>query len=116
MAELNWHSRINNNQATILQATGSQYLKELDGHEIQPLQAESLLDLLQDKKWQREQPIFWEHEGNSAIRLGQFKLVREHGKSWELYDMEVDRTELNNLASKQKPLEGELLKQYQACS
>ena len=99
---------------TILQATGCQYLSELDGHEIQPLQGESLLDLLQGNEWQREQPIFWEHEGNSAIRLGQFKLVREHGKPWELYDMEVDRTELNNLAGMKKPLEAELLKQYQA--
>jgi arylsulfatase len=99
---------------TILQATGSRYLNELDGHQIQPLQGESLFDLMQGKEWQREQPIFWEHEGNSAIRLGQFKLVREHGKDWELYDMEVDRTELHDLAGKQKPLQAELLKQYQA--
>jgi arylsulfatase len=99
---------------TILQATGSQYLTELDGHAIQPAQGESLLDLLQGRQWQRQLPIFWEHEGNSAIRLGQFKLVREHGKPWELYDMEVDRSELHNLAGKQKRLEAELLGQYRA--
>ena len=99
---------------TILQASGSDYLTELDGHEIQPLQGESLLDLLEGKTWQREQPIFWEHEGNSAIRLGQFKLVRQFDQAWELYDMETDRTELNNLIGKNAPLEKELLKQYQA--
>jgi arylsulfatase len=99
---------------TILQATGSRYPGELDGHEIQPLQGESIFELLRGNEWQRQQPIFWEHEGNSAIRLGQFKLVREHGRSWELYDMEVDRTELRNLAGRNMPLETELLMQYQA--
>ncbi len=99
---------------TILQVTGSKYLGELDGHQIQPLQGESLLDLLQGKEWHREQPIFWEHEGNSAIRLGQFKLVRTHDHPWELYDMEADRTELNNLAGKNKPGELDMLKQYES--
>ncbi|WP_164660884.1 arylsulfatase [Tropicibacter sp. Alg240-R139] len=82
---------------TILAATGTAYLKELGGHEIQPTQGESLLPLLQGAEWLREQPIFFEHEGNAAIRLGQFKLVRLHGQDWELYDMEADRTELHNL-------------------
>ena len=99
---------------TILQATGSAYLDELDGHPVQPLQGESLFDLLQGKTWSREQPIFWEHEGNAAIRLGQFKLVREHGRDWELYDMETDRTELHDIAGRNRPLEKELLGQYRA--
>ena len=99
---------------TILEASGSQYLSEIGGHETQPLQGESLMHLLDGKSWQREQPIFWEHEGNSAIRLGQFKLVRQHNHDWELYDMETDRTELNNLIGKNARLETELLKQYQA--
>jgi arylsulfatase A-like enzyme len=99
---------------TILEASGSSYLNEIGGHETQPLQGESLMHLLDGNTWQREQPIFWEHEGNSAIRLGQFKLVRQHNQNWELYDMETDRTELNNLIGKNARLETELLKQYQA--
>ncbi len=98
---------------TILQATGSNYLSELGGHAIQPLQGESFLDLLSGKQWEREQPIFFEHEGNCAVRLDNFKLVRKHGCDWELYDMDADRTELNNFAGKNAPLEKELLKQYQ---
>ena len=46
------------------------------------------------------------------MRLGQFKLVRQHGSNWELYDMEVDRTELNNLAGKNPRLETEMVTQY----
>ena len=76
------------------------------------MQGESLMSLFQGKAWDREQPIFWEHEGNAAIRLGQFKLVRQHAQDWELYDMEADRTELRNLIGKKPKLEAEMVGQY----
>ena len=47
------------------------------------------------------EPIFWEHEGNAAVRWGQWKLVREYKKDWELFDIEKDRTEMNNLAHRE---------------
>ncbi len=97
---------------TILEATESTYLSELGGHAIQPLQGESFLPLLTGSEWTREQPIFFEHEGNAAVRLGNFKLVKLHGRPWELYDMDVDRTELNNLAGSNAALETDLLKRY----
>ena len=98
---------------TILEASGSTYLNELDGHAIQSAQGESLMNLLKSKDWRRSQPIHFEHEGNCAIRFENFKLVKQHGFAWELYDMDVDRTELNNLAGSNHPLEQELLKQYE---
>jgi arylsulfatase A-like enzyme len=49
-----------------------------------------------------ETPVFWEHEGNRAMRDGQWKLAWSGNGSWELYDMETDRTEMHDL-SKQKP-------------
>ena len=97
---------------TILEATGCPYVSELGGHAIQPLQGESLLDLLSGKDWARQQPIFFEHEGNCAVRLDNFKLVKTHGGAWELYDMDVDRTELNDLAGQNRPLVRELRKAY----
>ncbi|AUQ66221.1 arylsulfatase [Phaeobacter inhibens] len=98
---------------TILEAAGAAYQTEVGGHDIQPLQGESLLGLFQGKDWQRAQPIFFEHEGNAAIRLGQFKLVRLHDCPWELYDIEADRTELTNLAGLTPALENDLIRQYQ---
>ena len=44
------------------------------------------------------EPLYWEHEGNAAMRWGNWKLVREYKKPWELYEIDADRTELNNLA------------------
>ena len=97
---------------TVLEATGSPYPTELGGHEIQPLQDESFLGLLKGAQWSRQQPIYFEHEGNCAVRQGRFKLVRKYGCDWELYDMDADRTELNDLAGTNEPLETSLLNAY----
>ena len=43
--------------------------------------------------------MFWEHEGNAAVRIGQWKLVKRYPRAWELYDMDADRTELHDLAA-----------------
>ena len=53
------------------------------------------------KRWQREQALHWEHEGNCALRDDNLKLVRQHEGDWELYDMESDRTEMSNMAKEQ---------------
>ena len=49
------------------------------------------------RNWQRNAPIFWEHEGSRAMRDGQWKIVSEVGRGWEIYNMDEDRTELTNL-------------------
>ncbi|MCC9656600.1 arylsulfatase [Rhodopirellula halodulae] len=47
------------------------------------------------------QPMFFEHEGNAMMRAGDWKLVREYKKPWELYNLSEDRTELNDLSTAQ---------------
>ena len=61
----------------------------------------SLVPALTGKPLQRTEPLFWEHEGNRAVREGKWKLVAKEDQSWELYDMEKDRTEMNDLAAKE---------------
>ncbi|MEM7239871.1 MAG: arylsulfatase, partial [Pseudomonadota bacterium] len=64
---------------TIVEATGAAMPSEVGGNAVQAPDGESLLPALSGDTWQRQQPIFWEHEGNAAIRLGPWKLVRCHG-------------------------------------
>jgi arylsulfatase len=50
----------------------------------------------------RGRPIFFEHEGNRAVRDGRWKLVAKGAKgAWELYDIDADRTEMHDLGSQQ---------------
>lgn len=58
-------------------------------------------------------PLYWEHTGNAAIRVGKWKLVRSFPDPWELYDMDSDRSELNDLASTHPDLCDELSAQWQ---
>ena len=41
--------------------------------------------------------ICWEHHDNRGVREGKWKLVANHGQMWELYNIESDATEINNL-------------------
>ena len=43
--------------------------------------------------------LYFEHEGTRAVREGRYKLTALRGEPWKLYDMERDRTELDDLAS-----------------
>ena len=97
---------------TILEAAGIAYPAEYGGAEIQKLDGESLMPLIAGRDWQRERPLYWEHEGNAAIRIENFKLVRKFNQPWELYDMDADRTELNNLMSRNDSLTDKLLREY----
>ncbi len=58
-----------------------------------------------------ERAMYWEHEGNAAVRLGDWKLVRRHagGAEWELYNLAEDRTEMNNLVDAQPQRAAELI-------
>ncbi len=66
------------------------------------MEGDSLVSASRNRDTQR-QAIYWEHEGNRAVRVGKWKLVAK-GKSgqdeveWELYDIEADCSELHNLA------------------
>ncbi len=43
--------------------------------------------------------LWWCHEDNRAYRDGDWKLVAAAGRPWELYDLSVDPTEVNDLAA-----------------
>jgi len=99
--------------ATILEVTGAQYPSTYRGNDILPCEGESFAPSF-DKAGQERGPMFWEHEGNAAVRVRKWKLVRKYPGPWELYDMDLDRTEMHDLAAQHPERVREMTLQYEA--
>ena len=89
--------------ATCVDVADAVYPKNYKDRSIIPLEGKSLKPSFANKPLE-ERALFWEHEGNKAVRLGNYKLVSKWNKSaeytWELYDMNTDRSETIDLSDK----------------
>ncbi|MFK7814004.1 MAG: arylsulfatase [Maribacter sp.] len=89
--------------ATCIDVAETPYPKIYNDKSIVPLEGISLKPSFENKSLE-ERAIFWEHEGNKAVRYGKYKLVSKWNKeeeyAWELYDMDIDRSEINDLSTK----------------
>lgn len=83
---------------TLAEIGGATYPTEFNGNHILPMEGKSLTPAFANQPVPRE-ALYWEHEGNKAVRIGDLKLVALSGHPWELYDMAQDRVELNDLAA-----------------
>ncbi len=84
--------------ATCADLAQAQYPKSLKGEMIQPMEGVSLAPAFSGKSLNRPDAIYWEHEGNRAMRDGEWKLVAKENEPWELHNMKADRTEMHDLA------------------
>jgi arylsulfatase A-like enzyme len=86
--------------ATCVDVAGAKFPATRAGHTVQPMEGISLRPAFLGQPLIRTAPLFWEHEGNAAVRAGDWKLVRLGATGpWELYHLKTDRTELRDLAS-----------------
>ncbi len=100
--------------ATVAEVGAAKYPAQFNGHAVLPLEGRSLVPAFANQPISRE-AIFWEHEGNAAVRVGDWKLVRFHRDgAWELYDLKADRTELHDLAKSQPARAAELAAKWEA--
>jgi arylsulfatase len=82
---------------TFLEAAGAPYPQDYGANAILPLEGRSLFPVLRGGT--RPPATYgWEHEGNRALRQGDWKIVSRLPGEWELYDMRADRLEANDLA------------------
>lgn len=99
--------------ATAIDVAGSTQPTTFAGEETVPIAGTSLAPLFRgDDLSPRE--LFWEHEGNRAVRRGPWKLVAKGRRGeWELYNMDDDRTEARNVAVEHPILVEELALAWQ---
>lgn len=90
--------------ATCLEVADTDYPANYQGQPITPIAGRSLVPVFQGESLEWDF-LFWEHEGNRALRVGNWKLVakgdrrdRQQPVEWELYDIAKDRIESQNLA------------------
>lgn len=86
---------------TCLDLAGGKYPESFNGNKTAPLPGSSIAPILRAKKREQREHLYWEHEGSNAIREGKWKLVSAVNRDWELFDLEADRTELNDLKRKE---------------
>jgi len=93
---------------TLCEAAGLEQPANLDGESLWPI-------LTGGETRKSRKPMLWvfpEYGGQVAVRIGDFKLVRQNLKTkspgaWEVYDLAKDRAEANNLAA----MRGDLIRQ-----
>ena len=79
---------------TVLELAGVESI----GNRKEALPGQSLVSSVKNHNSVRGRSLWWLHEGNRAIRIGDWKLVAAKNESWELYNLQDDRAETNNLA------------------
>ncbi len=93
---------------TILDIVDTDKPEQWEGTPIPPAPGHSLLPAFSEDVTIERDSLWWLHEGNRAIRVGDWKLVSAKNEPWELYDLRTDRAEAHNLAETQPDKASEL--------
>ena len=97
---------------TLLDLAKGAYPGEHKGNHILPEEGRSLTPVFQGNT-RPETNYVWEHEGNKAIRRGDWKLVSRLPGPWELFNMKADRTETHDLSKEMPDKVSELAALYE---
>jgi arylsulfatase len=105
---------------TILEFANVKYPTKYKGNRILPLEGRSLMPVLRGWEYVGHDALYWEHEGNRAVRQGDWKLVSRFNYKanesypWELYNLYEDRTETNDLSGKYPERVGDMIGLYES--
>ena len=98
---------------TVLELSKAKYPETFRNQKITPVQGESLVASMQgDSTSTRKNPIFWQWKSGKAIRQGKWKAVSKSSK-WQLFDIEADSCETNDLQEKHPEVFAKMKKQHE---
>ena len=103
---------------TVIELAGAKYPNELKGKTIIPVEGKSLVPIFEGKQREGHRVLFWNHLGNRAVRMGDWKIVSRYDDeakeelSWELYNLAEDRTETNDLAKMHPKILAKIAKEF----
>ena len=87
--------------ATFLELTAATYPTQIGSRQIDPLQGKSLLPIFHGHQREPHEPLYFHFGTDRALRQGPWKLASAKLGKWELYNLDDDRTELNDLAGQE---------------
>ena len=94
---------------TVIDLSGANYPKVVDAEPIPEPEGLSLLPILKGKGRDAPEYLFFEHQMNCVVRAGNWKAISSYGEwDWELYNIEDDRLELNDLADEKPDMVAQL--------
>jgi len=99
---------------TLADVAGIPVPNQRNGIQVHPVEGESFVSSFNRNDWQRSRPLWFEHEGNRAIRDESWKLVSRHPGKWELYNIDDDRTETNDLADNEPTRVKQMARDWEA--
>lgn len=85
--------------ATFLDIVDAEYPKAVGGRQIDPLQGKSLLPIFQGETRPGRDSLYFHFGTDRALRQDDWKLVSAKLGRWELYNLNDDRSELNDLST-----------------
>jgi arylsulfatase A-like enzyme len=85
--------------ATLIDVSGAAYPQQIGERTIAPLQGQSLLPIIQGEARDPHDTLYFHFGKDRALRQGPWKLVSAKSGRWELYRIDQDRSETNDLAA-----------------
>jgi arylsulfatase len=99
---------------TVLELAGLGKPSEWQGDPVPEAPGVSLVPTFSEERTIHRGSLWWLHEKHRAVRVGDWKLVADAGKAWELYDLKADRAEQHDLAAAMPEKANELERIWQS--
>ncbi len=100
--------------STCIDLAGVKYPEKFAGKEIKPNEGTSLVPMITGGKQDHDRAYYFNHAGTRAIIKGDWKVVAEGGRPWQLHNITKEKTEITDLASKNPEKVKELVAIWEA--